>query len=117
MRHTIFSLILLFISTSVFAERKEILLNENWMFRFSHQVQFKSEERVNLPHTWNSGDALSGKQDYYRGMGNYTKKLFVKPEWEGKRLFLRFEGVNTVANVSSTMYILASIAGIWRVCI
>lgn len=99
MRHTIFSLILLFISTSVFAERKEILLNENWMFRFSHQVQFKSEERVNLPHTWNSGDALSGKQDYYRGMGNYTKKLFVKPEWEGKRLFLRFEGVNTVANV------------------
>ena len=73
MKHTIFSLILLFISTSIFAARKEILLNENWMFRFSHQVQFKSEERVNLPHTWNSGDALSGKQDYYRGMGNYTK--------------------------------------------
>lgn len=54
MKHTIFSLILLFISTSIFAARKEILLNENWMFRFSHQVQFKSEERVNLPHTWNS---------------------------------------------------------------
>ena len=92
MKHTIFSLILFFISTSTFATRKEILLNENWMFRFSHQVQFKSEERVNLPHTWNSGDALSGKQDYYRGMGNYTKTLFVKPEWKGKRLFLRFEG-------------------------
>lgn len=99
MKHTIFSLILFFISTSTFATRKEILLNENWMFRFSHQVQFKSEERVNLPHTWNSGDALSGKQDYYRGMGNYTKTLFVKPEWKGKRLFLRFEGVNTIANV------------------
>ena len=54
---------------------------------------------MNLPHTWNSGDALSGKQDYYRGMGNYTKTLFVKPEWKGKRLFLRFEGVNTIANV------------------
>ena len=52
MKHTIFSLILFFISTSTFATRKEILLNENWMFRFSHQVQFKSEERVNLPHTW-----------------------------------------------------------------
>ena len=47
MKHTIFSLILFFISTSTFATRKEILLNENWMFRFSHQVQFKSEERVN----------------------------------------------------------------------
>lgn len=99
MKNTIFSLILLFVSTSVFAARKEILLNNDWMFRFSHQVQFKSEQRVNLPHTWNSGDALSGKQDYYRGMGNYEKTLFVKPEWKGKRLFLRFEGVNTIANV------------------
>ena len=60
MKHTIFSLILFFISTSTFATRKEILLNENWMFRFSHQVQFKSEERVNLPHTWNSGDEPAG---------------------------------------------------------
>ena len=33
MKHTIFSLILFFISTSTFATRKEILLNENWMFR------------------------------------------------------------------------------------
>ena len=48
MKHTIFSLILLFISTSIFAARKEILLNENWMFRFSHQVQFKSEEQEEL---------------------------------------------------------------------
>ena len=42
MKHTLFSLILLFISTSIIAARKEILLNENWMFRFSHHVQFKS---------------------------------------------------------------------------
>lgn len=99
MRNTVFCLVLLLLSTSLFASRKEILLNNDWMFRFSHQVQKNSAERVNLPHTWNSGDALSGKQDYYRGMGNYEKKLFVKPEWKGKRLFLRFEGVNTVATV------------------
>ena len=53
MKHTIFSLILLFISTSIFAARKEILLNENWMFRFSHQVQFKSAE-FNLQMQQNS---------------------------------------------------------------
>ena len=99
MRNTVFCLVLLLFSTSLFASRKEILLNNDWNFRFSHQVQRNSGQRVDLPHTWNSGDALIGTQDYYRGMGNYDKKLFVKPEWEGKRLFLRFEGVNTIATV------------------
>jgi beta-galactosidase len=77
----------------------ELSMNNDWMFRFSYQVQPGSDTRVDLPHTWNAGDALMGKQDYYRGMGNYTKKLFVKPEWQGKRLFLRFEGANTVTNL------------------
>lgn len=100
MRSIFFCLLSFFIvGTAAFAERTEILLNDNWMFRFSHQVQFKSEQRVNLPHTWNSGDALMGKPDYYRGTGNYTKKLFIRPEWRGKRLFLRFEGANTVSNL------------------
>ena len=99
MRNTVFCLVLLLFSTSLFASRKEILLNNDWNFRFSHQVQRNSGRRVDLPHTWNSGDALIGTQDYYRGMGNYDKKLFVKPEWKGKRLFLRFEGVNTIATV------------------
>lgn len=99
MKNTFICLMLLLLSTSVFASRKEILLNNDWNFRFWHQVQFRSEQRVNLPHTWNSGDALSGKQDYYRGVGNYDKKIFVEPEWKGKRLFLRFEGVNSIANV------------------
>ena len=99
MKHIIIGLLLVLCSTFTYASRKEILLNNDWMFRFSHQVQKKSEQRVNLPHTWNSSDALSGKQDYYRGMGNYEKTLFVKPEWKGKRLFLRFEGVNTIATV------------------
>lgn len=99
MKNTFFCLVLLLFSTTVFASRKEILLNNDWNFRFWHQVQYKSEQRVNLPHTWNSGDALSGKQDYFRGVGNYDKKIFIKPEWKGKRLFLRFEGVNSIANV------------------
>lgn len=81
------------------AQREDILLNENWKFRFSHQVDKKSTRRVDLPHTWNTVDALSGKPDYKRGIGNYEKMLYVRPEWKGKRLFLRFEGANSVANV------------------
>lgn len=84
---------------SMFAQRQDILLNNDWRFRFSHQVQKGTEIRVDLPHTWNSQDALSGKIDYKRGIGNYEKTLFVRSEWKGKRLFIRFEGVNSVADV------------------
>lgn len=42
---------------------------------------------------------MSGKPDYKRGIGNYDKKLFIRSEWKGKRLFLRFEGANCVSNV------------------
>ncbi|MBP6066323.1 glycoside hydrolase family 2 TIM barrel-domain containing protein [Bacteroides sp.] len=83
---------------SVSAQRQEMLLNDNWAFRFSHQVQ-QHTQRVDLPHTWNAQDALSGKIDYKRGIGNYEKMLYVRPEWKGKRLFLRFDGVNSVANL------------------
>lgn len=91
--------LLLFCGLSVFAQRQDILLNNQWEFRFSHQVQKGTEVRVDLPHTWNAQDALSGKIDYKRGIGNYEKKLYVRPEWKGKRLFLRFEGVNSIADV------------------
>ena len=84
---------------SMFAQRQDILLNNDWNFRFSHQVQKGTEVRVDLPHTWNAQDDLSGKIDYKRGIGNYEKNLFIRPEWKGKRLFIRFEGVNNIADV------------------
>ena len=84
---------------SMFAQRQDILLNNDWNFRFSHQVQKGTEVRVDLPHTWNAQDALSGKIDYKRGIGNYEKNLFIRSEWKGKRLFIRFEGVNNIAEV------------------
>lgn len=81
------------------AQREDRLINDNWTFRFSHQVDKNSGRRVDLPHTWNTIDALAGKPDYKRGIGNYTRKLFVPETEKGRRLFLRFEGANTVANV------------------
>lgn len=84
---------------SMFAQRQDILLNNDWNFRFSHQVQKGTGVRVDLPHTWNAQDALFGKIDYKRGIGNYEKNLFIRPEWKGKRLFIRFEGVNNIADV------------------
>lgn len=81
------------------AVRKSILLNNDWNFRFSYQVRAGTERRVDLPHTWNASDALAGEENYARGVGNYQKELFVPAGWKGKRLFLRFEGANTVTNL------------------
>ena len=86
-------------SMQMLAQREDKLINQDWSFRFSHQVNASAARRVDLPHTWNAQDALGGKHDYKRGIGNYTKKIFIRPEWQGKRLFLRFEGANCVSNV------------------
>ncbi|MFV0272600.1 MAG: glycoside hydrolase family 2 TIM barrel-domain containing protein [Macellibacteroides fermentans] len=99
MKNAVVLFALLLLCSSAYAGRSVLSLNDNWKFRFSHQVQFKSEHRVDLPHTWNATDALSGKQDYLRTTGNYEKSLFIRPEWKGKRIYLRFEGVNTVTSL------------------
>ena len=91
------SLILTILSAR--AERTAISLNRDWSFRFSHQVDARATKKVSLPHTWNAQDALSGKIDYKRGIGNYERRLMVEPQWKGKRLWLRFEGANSVADV------------------
>lgn len=86
-------------SMQMLAQREDKLINQDWSFRFSHQVNANAARWVDLPHTWNAQDALGGKYDYKRGIGNYTKKIFIRPEWQSKRLFLRFEGANCVSNV------------------
>ncbi len=61
------------------AQREDQTVNHDWRFRFSHQVERNSGKRVDLPHTWNTTDALVGKIDYKRGIGNYTKKSSSRP--------------------------------------
>lgn len=75
---------------SMFAQRQDILLNNDWNFRFSHQVQKGTEVRVAFAHTWKAADALSGKIDYKRGIGNYEKNLFILSRMERKTSFYSF---------------------------
>lgn len=81
------------------AQRHDQLLNDNWQFRFGHQVEKNTVARVDLPHTWNAQDALSGRTDYKRGLGHYERRLFVPADWKGQRLYLRFEGANSIADL------------------
>jgi len=64
-------------------------------------------ESVSLPHTWNAEDGADGWQttdddgnSYYRGNGIYRRELTLQREtWEQKRIFLSFEGANTITTV------------------
>ncbi len=93
------AIILFAFTEPALGQRQTYSLNSDWQFRFSHQVHRNTEQRVDLPHTWNAQDALSGKIDYKRGIGNYTKKIFIPEAWKQKRLFIRFEGANSIANL------------------
>lgn len=71
----------------------------NWDFKLLYNVDRTSGYPVNLPHTWNDVDGTAGKVDYYRGAADYRKRIFIPQSYTGKRLFLRFEGVGTVADL------------------
>lgn len=87
--------LLLTAGSKALSARETYTLNRDWKF-FTYSEDYSSI--VNLPHQWNS-DALSGRLDYYRGTGNYLRYVDFRPEWQGKRLFIRFMGANLVTDV------------------
>lgn len=64
-------------------------------------------ESISLPHTWNAEDGVDGWKEtdadgnsYYRGNGMYRRELTLEREtWEKKKIYLSFEGANTVTTV------------------
>ena len=70
-------------------------INRNWKF-FSYNE--RDSLMVNLPHTWNT-DALGGRKDYYRGVGNYLKYVDIRSDWRHRRIFIKFNGANSVTNL------------------
>lgn len=78
--------------------REVISLNRSWKFTPGYETKKNTFTEVNLPHTWNQ-DALTAKINYYRGLGNYEKDIDIPVNWQGKCIYLRFKGVNTIANV------------------
>jgi len=92
--------IIVFIHGYLFSQnREQFLINDNWRFTYGYSVKKNDFKRVEIPHTWNNTDALIGNLDYYRGLGFYSKNLHIHKQWEGKRIFIKFDGVNTVSNV------------------
>lgn len=98
-RVSVLAILFLAFALNMQAKRQVQNLNNGWAFRYGYEVRKNISEAINLPHTWNTKDALGGNPDYYRGIGVYTKEIEVKNEWESKRLIIRFLGANSVANL------------------
>ena len=73
-------------------------LNNGWKFFYMEENSSDNAREITLPHTWNI-DAFVGGGTYRQTSANYQRTLFVPAEWKGKRLFLRFNGVQSVADV------------------
>lgn len=81
------------------SSRTVLSLTQEWECRPISTVNKKAVfVPVTIPHTWNA-DPVNGTTLYERQTMVYQRPLEITSEMEGKRLFLYFEGVNSVAQV------------------
>ena len=59
----------------------------------------KGWSEVEIPHTWNAKDMQVQANSFYEGAAYYKKQYFFPTELKDKRVFLRFEGVGSCAEV------------------
>ena len=79
-------------------ERQEIIFNQDWKFirqdvEGAQAADFDDTYwyNVGLPHDFSI--PYWQEESHYTGYGWYRKTFTVGQEWEGKRLFLDFDGV------------------------
>ena len=96
MKRYIATLLLLAICASTQA-REVFPLNEGWRFFFKSENSSDNARHVTLPHTW---DTDTGGTGYFlETTANYQNDMYIPAEWATKRLFVKFYGVQSVADV------------------
>ena len=83
---------------STLSAREVYILNNSWRFFFKDENSSDNARFVTIPHTWNT-DALTEGGELHQTTANYRRSLFVPSRWQNRRLFLRFGGVMSVADV------------------
>jgi beta-galactosidase len=85
--------------------RKVININNDWKFTREDEEKTMAAghldghwEPVSIPHTWNNLDGANGFA-YYRGACWYIKELFVNRSTQGDRVYVEFNGSNSVTDV------------------
>lgn len=77
--------------------REVFPLNEGWRFFFKSENSSDNARHVTLPHTWNTDTGAGGY--FLETTANYQNDMYVPAEWASKRLFVKFYGVQSVADL------------------
>lgn len=93
MKRYLLVILTLIISFEISA-REVYRLNTGWKFFYGDAVSSDFARQVTLPHVWNP----NGEQTHT--MGNYMRTIEIPSEWQGKRIFIRFYGAASVADLS-----------------
>ncbi len=106
-------LLTLCISGNMFA-RDVTPFNDGWEFKkgpFSKEAMQSARkwntdwQAVSIPHTWNADDMQKKASSFYEGVAYYRKRCTFSEEMKGRRVFLRFEGVGSCAEVYINGYL------------
>lgn len=88
-------LVILTLILSVEISAREVYnLNAGWRFFYGNAVSSDLARQVTLPHVWNA----NGEQRHT--LGNYMRSLDIPSDWQGRRIFIRFYGAASVADLS-----------------
>ncbi len=77
--------------------RETYPLNEGWRFFFKSDNGSDRALHVTLPHSWNTDPLADG--GFLETTGNYINELHIPAEWASRRVFVRFRGVTTTADL------------------
>jgi beta-galactosidase len=98
-------------------ERISLNINANWAYVYGDVKDAELDSlntaqwsTLNLPHTWNAFDGQDGIKDkasvtsrmsgdYARGTAWYRKSLVGSLEWQGKQIYIQFDGANRRTDV------------------
>lgn len=83
-------ILLIFIGVSPLSARDTYNLNRGWQFYFASEQSADEARYINLPHSWSSDS---------EPQANYLKEIYAPEEWEHKRIFLKFGGVQRSAEL------------------
>ncbi|MCC8185942.1 MAG: beta galactosidase jelly roll domain-containing protein [Bacteroides sp.] len=88
--------------------RQTIPFNDGWQFKkgpftaatYPNVRKWNTPwEEISLPHTWNAQDMQKQVNSFYEGAAYYRKTFHLPDSWNDKRIYLRFEGVGSCAEV------------------
>ena len=89
---------LLFVFAACAAGAREVYpLNEGWRFFFKSENTSDNARHVTLPHTWNTDPRSAG--GWLETTGNYQNDIYIPGEWASRRLFVKFYGAQSVADL------------------